>query len=89
MLCWSIEDIRNFFDSEPIIGRVTLVEKLRRTLNELQFLKDDNSRLFTKNQRCRDALENSVAEARKFEKFYNNLLELSRKQYECLMSNVK
>ena len=83
MLGWSVEDIQNFFDCEPLMGRVTLVQKLRRNRNELQFLKDDNSRLFTKDQRCRDALENSVAEARKFEKFYNDLLDLSRKHMEC------
>ena len=79
MLSWSLEDIRIFFDSEPIIGRVTLVEKYRSTLNELAYVKDDNSLLFTNNRRVREALEKSIVEARKYEKCYNGLLELSKK----------
>ena len=83
MLSWSLEDNRIFFDSEPIIGRVTLVEKYRSTLNELAYVKDDNSLLFTNNRRVREALEKSIVEARKYEKCYNGLLELSQKLMEC------
>ena len=83
MLSWATEDIRNFFDSEPIIGRVTLVETLRSTLDKLEYVKEDNCRLFTENRRVRDALENSIAKARKYEKFYNDLLELAQKHMEC------
>ena len=89
MLSWSLEDIRMFFDSEPTIGRVTLVEKYRSTLNELAYIKDDNSLLFNNNQRVREALEKSIGETRKYQKCYNGLLGLSQKLLECPVCQLK
>ena len=83
MSTWSPDDILSFFDTETTGGRVTLIEKLQRTVNELQFLKDDNSRWFNKTRRAQDALENSLTESRKFKRNYNDLLDLSRKLLEC------
>ena len=89
MLSWCLEDIRMFLNSAPTIGRVALVEQYRSTLNELAYVKDDNSRLFDDNQRVREALEKSIGEARKYQKCYNGLLGLSRKLLECPVCLLK